>query len=80
MATLTDKRRAHHVLSRDMDTAAGAGFQVHQVGPDVRSAPREVARDHEPLRKMPPPARRYWPTPNSQRAPRRPQVKKVSAK
>lgn len=39
-----------------------------------------VPRDDVAVRKIAPPARRYWPSANSQRAPRRPQGSKRSPK
>jgi len=39
-----------------------------------------LPKDDVAVRKMAPPARRYWPSANSQRAPRRPQVRRRSPK
>lgn len=79
---LSGDERARQVLSRDDACAAAvrAGVKGRMVGRDETLTPHDALKGHEPLRKMPPPDRRYWPSPNSQRAPRRPQAKKGSAK
>ncbi|HSB73334.1 MAG TPA: hypothetical protein VLT62_28750 [Candidatus Methylomirabilis sp.] len=78
---LSDADRAPRPLEHDLDTRVRAlktRFKGRSVGLDEKLTPHNALRDHEPLRKMPPPDRRYWPSPNSQRAPRRPQAKKGS--
>jgi hypothetical protein len=47
---------------------------------DKRFGAPTVSKGGETVRKMAPPARRYWPSANSQRAPRRPQRSKRSPK
>lgn len=79
----SDDERARHALSQNADKHAGAArvsAKGREVGLDQTLTAHKALRAYEPLRKMPPPDRRYWPTPNSQRAPRRPQAKKGSAK
>jgi len=50
------------------------------VAPDKKSGAPTLPKDDVAVRKMAPPARRYWPSANSQRAPRRPQVRRRSPK
>ena len=79
--SLSDADRARRPLQHDLDARARAvrtRFKGRNVGLDEKLTPQNAMRDHEPLRKMAPPDRRYWPSPNSQRAPRRPQAKKGS--
>ena len=48
------------------------------VAPGKKFGAPTLAKDDGTVRKMAPPARRYWPSVNSQRAPRRPQGSKRS--
>ena len=50
------------------------------VAPDKKFGAPTLPKDDLAVRKMAPPARRYWPSANSQRAPRRPQVRRRSPK
>ncbi len=50
------------------------------VAPDKKFDARAVPKDDVAVRKKAPPARRYWPSANSQRAQRRPQVRRRSPK
>jgi hypothetical protein len=50
------------------------------VAPDKKFGAPTRPKDDVAVRKMAPPARRYWPSANSQRAPRRPQVRRRSPK
>jgi len=50
------------------------------VAPDKKFGAPTLPKDDVAVRKMAPPARRYWPSANSQRAPRRPQVRRRSPK
>jgi hypothetical protein len=48
------------------------------VAPDKKFGAPTLPKDDVAVRKLAPPARRYWPSANSQRAPRRPQVRRRS--
>ncbi len=50
------------------------------VAPDKKFGAPTLPKDDVAVRKMAPTARRYWPSANSQRAPRRPQVRRRSPK
>ena len=50
------------------------------VAPDKKFGAPTLPKDDVAVRKMAPPARRYWPSANSQRAPRRPQARRRSPK
>ena len=47
---------------------------------DKKSGAVSIPKDDVAMRKIAPPARRYWPSANSQRSPRRPQVRRRSPK
>ena len=51
---------------------------IGDVAPGKKFGAPTLAKDDGTVRKMAPPARRYWPSVNSQRAPRRPQGSKRS--
>ena len=72
-------------IQHGRDTLANAahvnlGPKEGDVGLDKRFGLPTGPQDDEPARKMAPPTRRYWPSANSQRAPRRPQGSKKSLK
>jgi len=82
-ATLSNKERAHRALQAAVDErarAVRARFNARDERLHEAAVTRSTQKDGEPPRKMAPPNRRYWPTPNSQRAPSRPQAKKSSSK
>ncbi len=54
------------------------GPKGRNVAPDKKFGACTLPKDDGTVRKMAPPARRYWPSVNSQRAPRRPQGSKRS--
>jgi hypothetical protein len=78
-----NEERARQAMQAAVDERASAA-RARFGGRDERlhetAATRSAQKDGEHLRKMAPPSRRYWPTPNSQRAPSRPQAKKGSSK
>lgn len=53
---------------------------VGNVARDKKFGAPTLPQEDVAVRKMAPPARRYWPSANSQRAPRRPQGSKRSLK
>lgn len=68
---------ARRSLQRGRDTLANAvqvtlGPQVGDVARDKAFAALSVPKGGRPVRKMAVPARQYWPSANSQRAPSRP--------
>ena len=81
-ATLSNEERARQASQAAVDQrarAVQAGFRGQDERLHETAVTRSTQKDGEPLRKMAPPNRRYWPTPNSQRAPSRPQAKKRSS-
>ncbi len=80
---LSDDERALQALQHDVDErarAVRARLEGRNMGRDRQSSAHSTLKDGEPPRKMAPPSRRYWPSPNSQRAPSRPQAKKASSR
>jgi len=74
---------ARRAIQRDLDTrtsAVKARFKGRTAGLDEKAAAPSFPKEDVTVRKMAAPSRRYWPTPNSQRAPSPPQAKKGSAK
>ena len=79
---LSDKE-ARRVIRRDLDnrtSAVKASFKRRNAGLDKKAGGPTSPKDGIAVRKMAPPRRRYWPSPNSQRAPSRPQASKGSPK
>jgi hypothetical protein len=75
---------ARRRMQRDMDTLANAGQVTREptegdVARDTAFAALSVPKGGRTVRKMAVPARQYWPSANSRRAPSRPQGGKKSS-
>ncbi len=80
---LLSDEEARRVIQRDLEKrtrAVKASFKGWNAGRDEKAGARTSPKDGVAVRKMAPPRRRYWPSPNSQRAPSRPQGSKGSPK
>jgi hypothetical protein len=80
---LLSDEEARRVIQRDLDRrtrAVKASFKGRHAGLDEKSGAPTSPKEGETVRKMARPGRRYWPSPNSQRAPSRPQASKGSPK
>ena len=80
---LLSDEKARRVMQRDLDKrtrAVKASFKGRNAGLDEKAGAPTRPKDGVAVRKMAPPRRRYWPSPNSQRAPSRPQASKGSPK
>jgi hypothetical protein len=80
---LTEEARRRNQRGQDTLTSAGQvalGPTEADVARDKAFAALSVPKGGRTVRKMAVPARRYWPSANSQRAPSRPQGSKGSAK
>jgi hypothetical protein len=80
---LLSDEEARRVIQRDLDKrtrAVKASFKGRNAGRDEKAGGPDRPKEGETVRKMARPGRRYWPSPNSQRAPSRPQASKRSPK
>ena len=80
---LLSDEEGRRVIQRDLDkrtSAVKASFKRRNAGLDENDGAPASPKDGVAVRKMAPPRRRYWPSPNSQRAPSRPQASKGSPK
>ena len=71
------------IIQRDLDkriSAVKVSFRGRNAGLDENAGAPTSPKDGIAVRKMAPPRRRYWPIPNSHRAPSRPQANKGSPK
>ena len=80
--SLSDEE-ARRLIQRDLEKrtlAVKASFKGRNAGLDEKADGPTSPKDGVAVGKAAPPRRRYWPSPNSQRAPSRPQAKKGSVK
>jgi hypothetical protein len=80
---LLSDEKARRVIQRDLDKrtrAVKASFKRRNAGLDEKGDAPTSPKDGVAVRKMAPPRRGYSPSPNSQRAPSRPQARKGSPK
>lgn len=82
---LDNEEEARRGIQRDADKLANArkiafGPKERDVVLDKKDALPTADKGGERARKMAAPARRYWPSANSQHAPSRPQASKRSAR
>jgi hypothetical protein len=74
---------SRRVIQRDLDQRTRdvkARFKGRNAGLEEKADAPTSPKDGVAVKKMAPPSRRYWPSPNSQRAPSRPQARGRSAK
>ena len=74
-------KQARQVIQRNLDkrtSAVKASFKRRNAGLDEKNGAPASPKDDAAVRKMSPPRRQYWPSPNSQRAPSRPPRTKKS--
>ena len=80
---LLSDAEARRIIQRDLDKwirAVKVSFRGRNAGLDENAGTPTSPKDDVTVRKVAPPRRRYWPSPNSQRAPSRPQASKGLAK